>query len=1160
MNLPSAAIIQQAGAIQRRAADPTRTIWVSASAGTGKTKVLTDRVLSLLLSGTAPERILCLTFTKAAAAEMANRIAAELESWATVDDAGLQKKLRDLAGAYPSEDRRRTARRLFARVLDTPGAMKIQTIHAFCQSLLKRFPLEAQVAPHSEVLDERSAAELLVQARELVLDRARSGNDATLAQSLAEVTRHLRENEFDELMRALTAERARLQQLLDRYGGVEPLVSAVYQLLHADPATTAENLRIAGCDDSAVNLLWLRQAADAMASGSSSDCKSGAILARWLAAAPPERAAMIDEYAKVFFKTSGEIKDKFVTNDLARAVPGIVETLQAEAERLADLLDHCNAAAVAQATAALLRLGDEMLETYDAHKGARAVLDYEDLVLATRRLLRRPGIAPWVLFKLDGGLDHILIDEAQDTNREQWDIVAAIAAEFFAGEGARPEVRTVFAVGDPKQSIFSFQRADPAAFEAMKRHFRDRADAARRERDNWDEVPLNISFRSTDAVLDVVNAVFAQPAAQDGLLIGSAWPRHEPSRVGQAGSVELWPPAEPAPVAVPAPWTPPVERRAGDSPRRRLARLVAQRIETMIRSQELLPSRNRPVRPGDFLILVRRRDALVEELVRELKQRRIDVAGVDRMVLTEQLAVMDLMALGRFLLLPDDDLTLATVLKSPFVGLAEDELFDLANPRRDRLWAELRNRAEERPAFARAHAFLAELLARADFAPPFEFYAELLGRRGGRRALLERLGPDAADAIDEFLNLALAFERSHAPSLQGFLHWLGSGTVEVKRDLDQDSGDQVRIMTVHGAKGLQAPIVFLPDTMQVPRHTARLLWLDDGAGERLPLWAPRTSFDDTRTGRARALQQEAEAQEQHRLLYVALTRAEDRLYICGWRGRQNAPDGCWYHLVRDGLATLAAPLAFDCTAELGGGGWAGTGYRYVTAQQAEPASAAGRQRGMPPVEMALPAWLDRAPRPEPPGARPLTPSRPAGIEPPVRPPVGADDGLRFRRGLLIHRLLELLPELPAERRLEACRRFLARPLHGLDAAAQAEIAVETLRILDDPVFAPLFGPGSRAEVRVAGEIIGRRGNEILSGQIDRLVVTADAVMIIDYKTNRPPPAAEADVAELYLRQMAAYRAALARIYPDRPIVCALLWTDGPRLMPLSSRLLDGYAP
>ncbi|MDH3918888.1 MAG: PD-(D/E)XK nuclease family protein, partial [Rhodospirillales bacterium] len=529
--------------------------------------------------------------------------------------------------------------------------------------------------------------------------------------------------------------------------------------------------------------------------------------------------------------------------------------------------------------------------------------------------------------------------------------------------------------------------------------------------------------------------------------------------------------------------------------------------------------------------------------------------GVDRMVLTEQLAVMDLVALGRSLLLPEDDLTLATVLKGPLIGLTEEQLFDLAYDRSGGLWAELARRAERDGALRAAYGILTALQARADYVRPYELYGELLGRGRGRDKLLARLGPEAADPIEEFLSLALAFEREQVPSLEGFLHWLEAGAQAVKRDMEH-GGDTVRVMTVHGAKGLQAPVVFLPDTLQVPQAGRGLLWLEHAGG--LALWPVRKSYDGAAAERARAAAAEAQDQEYRRLLYVAMTRAEDRLYVCGWNTRSKAPQACWYRLIEAALPAVAEEVRFDFTGEIDGG-WAGPGLRLVTAQAAEPEEApeAAIEPGPP---AGLPPWAHEAAPPEPAPPRPLAPSRPAMDEPPVRSPLGSDDGLRFRRGRIVHRLLQSLPDLPAARRPEAAGRFLAGPVHALTAAQQAEILAETLAALDHPDFAGLFGPHSRAEVPIVGMIEGARGVEVVSGQIDRLVVTDKAVLVVDYKTNRPAPRTEAEVPALYLRQMAAYRAVLSGIYPDRPIESFLLWTEGPRIMHVSDALLAGHGP
>ncbi|MFQ6016914.1 MAG: double-strand break repair helicase AddA [Kiloniellaceae bacterium] len=1159
----------QADEAQRRAADPAASVWVAASAGTGKTKVLTDRVLSLMLHGTAPARILCLTFTKAAAAEMANRLAQRLGRWATMAEDDLTIELTGLLGDPPEDSHLVRARQLFARVLDAPGGMKIQTIHAFCQSLLGRFPLEADIAPHFQVLDDRSAQEMLGHAREEVLAVARDDADddspsAPLAAALAEVTVYAQEQSFTELMAELIKERARLKRLLGRHGGIEGVTAAVFRVLGVAEDETLERVLAEACADQAVDLMGLRLAAEAMADGNKTDRDHGARIAAWLAE-PGERAAGFQGYLGAFFTDKGE-GDPFKTlvhKDSLAAAPGIDAVLAGEAMRLGAVRAKLRSITVARATAALLRLGDAILQAYERHKRARALLDYDDLILNARDLLQRPGVAAWVLFKLDGGLDHVLIDEAQDTNPEQWQVIDALTAEFFAGEGAREGPRTVFAVGDAKQSIFSFQRADPMAFAAMRAHFAERARTAGQD---WQTIDLGVSFRSGAAVLKAVDAVFGQDPARDGVLFEEAALGHQPVRIGQAGVVELWPPAAPAEDDGTRPWKPPLERRGAAPARARLARLIAHRIWRWTTAKQgaadpdsLLESKNRRLRPGDILVLVRRRNEFVEELVRELKRLDVPVAGVDRMVLREQLAVMDLVALGRVLLLPGDDLMLAVVLKGPLVGLTEEQLFTLAHKRSGSLWNSLAAQAARDPAFRAAREHLTALLARADFVPPYELYAEILNRDWGggrgRERLLARLGPDAGDPIEEFLSLALAYEREHVPSLEGFLHWLEAGAQEVKRDMEHGH-DAVRVITVHGAKGLQAPVVILPDTMQVPRARNGLFWLERDGG--LALWPLRKTYDGDAALQARAADRAAQLREYRRLLYVAMSRAEDRLYVCGWNMKTAAPADCWYKLVERALAGVAEARHFDFTAGVEGG-WAGPGWRLHVAQSAEPDSVRETApRG--PSKARRPAWAREAPAPEPAPPRPLAPSRPSEDEPAVRSPRGPDEGGRFRRGRLIHRLLQSLPDLPPARRKDAAARFLARPVHGLSQDERREIQEVTLAVLEHPGFTELFAAGSRAEAPVVGLIEAKAGAEVVSGQVDRLVAGDERILVVDYKTNRPAPETEAEVPAIYLRQMAAYRAVLAGVYPNRRIDCALLWTDGPRLMQLSDATLARHAP
>ncbi len=1141
-----------ADADQRGAADPSASVWVAASAGTGKTKVLTDRVLSLMLAGTQPQRILCLTFTKAAAAEMSVRIAKELGTWAAADESKLERHLVELLGRKPEDRERRLARQLFARVLDAPGGLNIHTIHAFCQSILARFPLEAGIVPHAAVLDERDQAELMAMARDEVLLAAEQGG-GVLAAALVEVTRHVRESEFGDLMKALAAQRGRVNALIGRCGSAVHAAEAIRTCLGVAPGDTPESLVADACADGSCDEVTLRLACSALANGSAQDAKRAAIIATWLAATPGERVHLFEGYRKAFLTDAGDVRQRLITQGPAKKSPGAAEALRREGERMLAVLMRCRAATCARATEAVLVLGDALIAVYQQLKEARSLLDYDDLIDYTARLLEKEGNTSWVLYKLDGGIDHVLIDEAQDTSPEQWRIVRALTSDFFAGDSARAGGRTVFAVGDVKQSIFSFQGADPAQFIANRDWFGDRVQATE---GLWRPLSLQVSFRSTRAVLAAVDAVFAGTGNAAGVALDNDPIVHQAYRMLDGGAVEVWPPVSPRPMEDPLPWKPPVDRVRGDSPQTRLARLIAERIKVMTGGYEVLESAGRPIAAGDVMVLVRRRTPFVEELVRALKNRHVAVAGVDRMILTEQMAVMDLMAVGRFVLLPGDDLTLASVLKGPLIGFDETTLFDLAYGRNASLWEALGSKAAENPILAEAHRQLSELMAIADAMPPFEFYARVLGPLGGRRKLLARLGRDAEDPLSEFLDLALAFERIHAPSLQGFLQWLDAGAVEIKRDLEQAENDAVRVMTVHGAKGLQAPIVFLPDTMQVPTRLPTLMWPVDGDGEEGLLWPPSSEAYENVALREKEACAQRQREEYRRLLYVAMTRAQDRLIVCGWRGDRGEPDGCWYGMITRALDaacdTLKLEKVEDALLAAVGETDGATVLRITCAQERQPPPAPWTAVATP---RPLPAWATAPAAAEPQPPKPLAPSRQED-EPAMRAPLGDDGGRKFKRGRLVHRMLQGLPDLPPARRAAAAAAFAARPLHDLGTEAQKEIVREVLAVLEHPQWAEVFGPGSAAEVPVSAVIGGR----VVSGQIDRLLVTESTVTVVDYKTDRPAPADAAAVPTVYYRQMAAYRAALRSIYPERRIRCALLWTDGPHLMELDDALLERHAP
>jgi ATP-dependent helicase/nuclease subunit A len=1142
---------------QARASDPAASAWVSANAGTGKTEVLVRRSLRLLLAGFRPESILCLTYTKTAAAEMQNRLLKELAEWATTKPETLRKKLSALMGRAPEDEDLRIARRLFARALEAKGGLKIHTIHGFCERLLQRFPLESQVTPHFSVLDERDQALMRRAAFDATVACAAEDRESALGRALAKIVALTAGEYFRQVVDTVLVKRAELAkmvafhharsdwpeaegQALKRLFGVaedkeEALIEALASVL-ADADIDAAIAAFA-----------------AFGSDKKIDNEAEANFRGARASQGENRAAALE---RVFLTATGSPRAQICSTRFANEAPGIAAKLISAQAAFAASNDKLAHLRVAEASAALIAIADAVQADYERRKRAEAALDYDDLIVKTQNLLSRADAAAWVLYKIDGGIDHILVDEAQDTNPAQWTIIEALAAEFFAGAGASSRLRTLFAVGDEKQSIYSFQGANPARFGAVGRAFRQRAEAMGLV---WHEVPLTLSFRSTEPILEAVDRVFAEPPAADGLTWQEGAIRHHAFRTGEAGLVELWT-VETEEKREPAeafePWN---EEAAGAHSVDALCKRIATVIKAWLDNGEELASQGRQVKAGDILILVRRRDPFTTPMIRALKHQKVPVAGADRMRLTDQIAVQDLVALADVLLMPEDDLALAVVLKSPLFGLDDEALFTLAHDRSGSLWAALKAKAKEDPRFADAAERLSAWLARTDLLPPYEFFSELLGADGQRlrQAMLTRLGPEAAEAIDEFLDLALAYDREAAPSLQGFVNQLRAGDVEIKRDMEQER-DEVRIMTVHGAKGLQAPIVFLPDTCMKPRAQNPRLYPVSRAGAPDDevthlVWPPAGHSKLAALEVSKTVMDLAERQEHHRLLYVAMTRAKDRLYVCGWEGVQQRPEHAWYDLIKNGLAGLLTDHA----------GPDGVTVSRMESEQAKAVQADELEIERP-TATPLPAWA-LAPAPRERSRLKLAPSRLAlGLEggseafleqPPLGPRALSDNG-RYARGRLVHALLQHLPEVPPEDQERAARAFVAARGADLAQELRDEIVAETMAIVREASFAPLFQPGSLAEVPVVAKIGKGDGAFELEGQIDRLVVVEGGLLILDYKTNRPPPKTVGEVAPAYIAQLAAYRTALESLFPDLTLRAALLWTDGPRLMEIPSTSLD----
>jgi ATP-dependent helicase/nuclease subunit A len=1139
--------LDQANAEQRAASNPATSAFVAASAGTGKTKLLTDRLLRLMLTGTAPDRILCLTYTKAAAAEMAIRLNRRLGEWVVWPDEKLDAALRDL-GVAATPDTRATARKRFADVLDLPGGMRIETIHAFCQSLLRRFPLEAQLSPHFRLEDEFEAAARLRESRELVLA------DPTHRDAIFGLAAEANEQDFAALTEKFAAGENNIEALLADVPA--PAFAAMQDAALAAPEIHHEMiLRGATSWDREDQLksVWQRIAAAGTKNGQKLALKN----LEWLASDAEQRFLSWFDWVDGHFTKDGEPRkpQPLIGRALAAEDHVLHAQIEAEQARIAAIEEAHRAARLAALNADVFALARPILQRDAAQKTGQASVTYADLIAYTLKLLGNPDDVAWILYKLDNGIDHLLLDEVQDTAPAQWDITDAIAGEFFAGRGARDVARTIFAVGDSKQSIFSFQGADLRSFEAYRAKFRDRVRGANAA---WLDGELSVSFRSTAPVLQLADAVFAEGFACAGVCPPGTL-THGVSRQGQAGAVTLWPLTK-AEIASPIPaWAVPDAYETAQSAKTALAKTIAAHIRQALDGRKILPSRGRPVSPGDFLVLVRHRDELVTAITRAAKELNIPVAGADRMVLTEQQAVSDLLALCDALLLPDDDLAFAQFLASPLGGLSDESLMDLALDRgRTSLAARLFARRAARPDWDAANALFQTLLAQVDYISPHALLAQILHKHGARAKLLARLGPEAAEPIDELLAEALTFATSAPASLQAFLFTLRQSGASIKREAEA-AGDVVRIMTVHGAKGLQAPIVILPDTTSLPNPRETLFWLEvPQQAQKIPIYCPRRDLRSAQVAAAVEQNKQADAEEYNRLLYVALTRAEDELIVAGAEGARRPPETCWYNAIEAGFTRLGAPLAEDGTRTL------------ATPQAAAPDRAdtkSAAATAMPPSWAgAAPDWRATPPAAETARPEPLAPSRstddPAQAAQSASPlndnfaALRASRAAALAKGRAVHALLQHLPDIQAAHRRAAAETFLAAPGLDIHALAATKIIDSVLAILDNPALAPLFGPKSRAEVPLAGVV----ENAEIGGLVDRLAVTETAILVADYKTDRAPPATADAIPAAYLRQLAAYSAILQQIFPTLPVTCTLIWTETATPMPIPEALLARHAP
>ncbi len=1149
---------------QATASDPSNTVWVSANAGSGKTHVLSQRVIRLLLDDVAPSKILCLTYTKTAAAQMENRVFERLAAWTALDDAALSDAIYEIESKRPNAARLKAARNLFARALETPGGLQIQTIHAFCTSVLKRFPLEANIAGHFELLDDATDAYIRQEAKRQITVQAYRGGDDDLSSAFETVLDAGGEAGLKKLFEAALGgpNRSALANFLAdlKSGAID--ACALDDLMGLASDDTAEKIMVDGWPLLALPVDFMQRLA---AIGPT--CRLPTLqnfahgLSELLMTATIQKKQNM--LAELFLNAKGGALGvkKFAKEEFLIAIPDFADRFDSVCAQIIETNDRLARRTMLDITRAAHVLIHKLSERHIKMKRDSGKLDYEDLIEATRNLLSRDSAAAWVQYKLDQGIDHVLVDEAQDTSPRQWDLVNALTGDFFSGETAAKRGRTLFVVGDEKQSIYSFQGAQPEVFGDNGR------DKARRVLDakmNFKSVKFPLSFRSTPEVLKAVDLVFGN--APEGLVSGGDYIDHTTIRADQHGCVEAWDYVRPdakddAQKEIDEDWTKAVDHLA--APAAILAKNIAGEIERLV-GKEHNPARGTLVRAGDILVLVRKRDQFMHALSRELKDLNVPVAGADRLTLTSHIAILDLMALARITLQPDDDLSLAALLRSPVFGLCDCELTKLAAGRENRI--SLLNRLTEAGKTDGRLSLIAASLKRwrdeADFVPVYEFFAKILGRDGVRAKLIGRLGEETSDIIDEFLSFALASEQSGIHGLQSFIEILSEAAPEIKREASAGR-NEVRIMTVHGAKGLEAPYVFLVDPGSNPgasHHAAPLIAVKLKQGNREVdgfVWVPKAEYSNSAIQPVRDVITAQQLAEYKRLLYVGMTRAEDVLIVCGFGGKQVSKCPTWLDMVKSGLEAAPETVSFlhEITGRPSLKFSLGTTKFELTKGESTEVTAFEK----------LPDYLRVPLKPLKLITRPLTPSgnglsieaqAESAKRSPVLDAVEEDPSGALKRGAVVHRLLEVLPNIEAASRAGSAKRYLDRALPDAEEPVLIRLCASVMAILNDPRFAGLFADGSRGEVSIGGTIRLGGLQRNVSGKIDRLAVTDTEVLIMDYKTNRPPPKTSAEVPQSHIAQLALYRALLTPLYPSHAVKAALIYTEGPHFIALDDASLN----
>jgi ATP-dependent helicase/nuclease subunit A len=1099
------AILQEASKVQHQATVEGRSVWVSASAGTGKTYVLTNRILKLLLTQPhlQPSEILAVTYTKAAAKEMENRLRKTLAEWAMLDNASLVENLESVLGTKPTPQQQARAKELLFSVLEDGKGLNISTIHGFCQQILGAFPLESGISVGFSLLEGTEEREMILAIQDAVFQLCEDPETEEhqwfnyLVQDIHELT-------LRDVFRDIVYKRRKFHKLFEKFATVENILAELSNKLGIENEQwTPEKVKIALSQDMHLPK-EVQECAEVLNEGGATVQKSAADIVSFVQADDPYQAWA--NYSKIFLTASGEPRKKLTDAKVKKHPRGaeVELILNQEQERVLAVEEKRKSYRAWLLTAAYLHLGYKMIDEYKTEKARQSLLDFDDLIEKTANLLNNRESKSWVKYRMDRKIAHVMLDEAQDIDDDQWVIIRALVDEFYDGVGSSELTRTLFAVGDVKQSIYRFRGAQPHVFGSIREYLEHQKNTKSYDTQS---VSLQTSFRSSKTILNFVDKVFAEEEKQTAL-DNTMSTKHKAVKSDYPGWVEVWPlcednePEEQEDTL----WPLPIQAQdQKESARKLLSKKVADSIQSLIQSKTLLAATQKPATYGDIMILLRGR-TMLPDIIEALNAAGVPHSGADRLTLNQDIMVSDILAFLRFIHYPQDSVSLAHVLRSPFFGVSEKALMETGLKARKEnisLWQTLTGDTKNK---------LQEILEKSRHSTVYDMAVLILTQLDGYAKYFATLGQKdspvatVTEPLEAFLEIALKFAKG---DLAGFIHAVESSEMEFKKGLES-AGKNVRIITSHGAKGLEAPVVYMPDTTQdyyAKMSRENLLWQEHNNEAQLFLYSQRKEDAPTLQQEIQQAEKDRIFADEMRLLYVALTRSQERLYIGGAEVKKKCPDNCWYNeisTVMDGLYDFGDAKVMHDTANT-------------------PIEEKLLETEEVHYSGTVPQWVAEQPAHE---HKPVMVTADEALDTNI---MDKDLIKLYRRGKLIHRLLEFLPDVTPIEHTTTGLDWLRKVLpDGEDKELNAMVKSATDVIQGYPQF---FGENSKAEV-------GYVADKNMEGRIDRLVVEEDTITILDYKTDQKIPE---KMPEKYRKQLQKYVEAVAKIFPEKQVKAAIIW-------------------